>query len=570
MARKSRTLAPAILLEQKSTPTYKVGLYVRLSVLDSGKKDSDTVQNQENILRSFIADKPEFHLQSVYVDNGETGVHFKRDAFEELLEDVRTGKINCIIVKDLSRFGRNFIEVGDYLEKVFPCLGVRFIAVGDRYDSIDPSTASTLSMHLKNLVNTVYATDISAKICPVLRGKQERGEFIGAWASYGYLKSEKDKHRLVADDEVSHIVRDVFQWRLQGMSYQMIARKLNDLGIPSPSAYRYNLGLVRDKRLKDLPWRVSTIKTMTANEVYLGHMVQGRKQEALWKNQKQNSVPKDQWIIVQNTHEAIVDAAIFEKVQQVNEQAKADYHAKQLRFAGLENTENILKSLVYCGDCGKLLVRYKNVRENKTTDNRFHVWYSYICPYHANDPSKCSFISIPEKALLSAVFAVIETQMALALDIDKMIRSAKHRSSIASEHGRLQGEIRRTIDELARIEHHRNTLYDDYLEKLMTEQDYVFAQNRYKDKTIVLEKQLEQLKQADCRLSEDGVEANPWLTAMLCFRDEPVLTRGMAEALIDHVVVYDKSTIHVTLRYEDELKCLWEGLSPALGVAVND
>lgn len=570
MARKSRTLAPVILSEQAGVQTYDVGLYVRLSVLDSGKKDSDTVQNQENILRSFIANKAEFRLHSVHVDNGETGVHFKRDAFEDLLDDVRIGKINCIIVKDLSRFGRNFIEVGNYLEKVFPCLGVRFIAINDRYDSADASTASTLSMHLKNLVNTVYATDISAKICPVLRGKQERGEFIGAWAAYGYLKSEDDKHSLVVDDEVAHIVRDIFHWRLQGISYQMIARKLNDLGIPSPSAYRYNLGLVKDKRLKDLPWRVSTIKTMTANEVYLGNMVQGRKREALWKNQKQNRVPKEQWIVVKNTHEAIVDTLLFEGVQRVNEQAKADYNAKQLRFASIVNTENILKSLVYCGDCGKLLMRYKNVRENKTTEKKFHVWYSYICPYHANDPSRCSFMSIPEKDLLSAVFAVIEKQIALALDMDKMIRSARHRSSISSERGRLQGKIRQTMDEMDRTERHRNTLYDDYLEKLMTEQDYVFAQNRYKENLAILQKQLEHLKQAESKLDENGTEANPWLGAMLQFCDEPVLTRGMAETLIDRVIVYDKSTIHITLRYEDELQHLQEQLLPILEVAANE
>lgn len=570
MARKSRVLPTVIQLEQTGTQTYDVGLYVRLSVLDSGKKDSDTVQNQENILRSFIANKTEFRLKSVYVDNGETGVNFKRDAFEDLLEDVRTGKINCIIVKDLSRFGRNFIEAGDYLEKVFPYLGVRFIAINDRYDSIDPSTASTLSMHLRNLVNTVYATDISAKICPVLRGKQERGEFIGAWASYGYLKSEENKHNLVVDDEVAHIVRDIFQWRLHGISYQMIARKLNDLGVPSPSAYRYHLGLVKDKRLKDLPWRVSTIKTMTANEVYLGHMVQGRKKEALWKNQKQTKVPKDQWLVVENTHEAIVDTSLFEAVQRVNEQATADYKAKQLRFAEIENTENILKSLVYCGDCGKLLVRYKNVRENKHNEPKFHVWYNYICPYHATDPRKCSFISIPEKDLISPVFAVIETQMALALDIDKMMKNARRRSSVVSERGRVQTKIRQTIEELERIERHRNTLYDDYLEKLMTEQDYVFAQNRYKDKSATLQKQLEQLKQTDSKLNENPAEANPWLAAMLRFREEPTLTRGMAEALIDRVVVYDKSTIHVILRYEDELQRLQEGLSPVLEVVAND
>lgn len=570
MARKSRVLAPAVSLAQPEFQTYEVGLYVRLSVIDSGKKHSDTVQNQESILRSFIAGKQEFHLKSVYVDNGESGVHFQRDAFEDLLEAVRNREINCIIVKDLSRFGRNFIEAGEYLEKVFPYLGVRFIAINDRYDSNDPSTASTLSMHLKNLVNTVYATDISAKVCPVLRGKQERGEFIGAWAAYGYLKSKEDKHCLVVDDNVAHIVRNVFQWRLQGISYQRIARKLNDLGIPSPSAYRYGLGMAKDKRLKDLPWRIYTIKTMTSSEVYLGHMVQGKKRAALWQDKKQTHQPKENWIVVKNTHEAIIGEALFYEVQRINAQATADYYAKQTRFAALENTENILKSLVYCGDCGKLLVRYKNIRENREKEPKYHVWYNYICPYHANEPTKCSFISIPEKDLVAAVFAVIQTHMAVALDMAAMLKSARHHSTIASERGRLQTKMRQTMDEIERVELHRNTLYDDYLEKLMTEQDYVFAQNRYKEKTATLQNQLEQLRASEHRLAENATEENPYLAAMLRFQKEPVLTRGMAEALIERVVVHDKTRIDVTLRFEDELSRLRDRLPPVWEVPANE
>lgn len=172
---------------------WRTALYIRLSVLDSGKKDSDTVETQESLLRQFLEGKPCFSIFGIYVDNGETGVDFRRDEFERLMEDVRGGRVDCIIVKDLSRFGRNYIEAGEYLEKVFPFLGIRFIAVNDGYDSADPAQADGLTLHLKNLVNDVYARDISAKISPALRGKQMRGEFIGTWAAYGYMKSKEDK-----------------------------------------------------------------------------------------------------------------------------------------------------------------------------------------------------------------------------------------------------------------------------------------------------------------------------------------------------------------------------------------
>lgn len=568
MARTSRTTAPVIEINELFR-IYKVGLYVRLSVLDSGKKDSDTIENQEAILRAFIENKPQFALQEVYIDNGETGVNFERDEFERLIDDVKSDKIDCIIVKDFSRFGRNYIEAGEYLEKIFPFLGVRFIATNDNYDSIDPSTSDSLSMHLKNLVNDIYARDISRKICPVLRAKQERGEFIGAWAAYGYLKDENNKHNLVVDDEVAHIVRDVFHWRLSGLSYQLITRKLNECGILSPSRYRYEKGLIKDKRLANTVWRIQTVKAMLESEVYIGHMVQGRKREALWNREKQSQVPKEQWIVVRNTHEAIIDEATFRKVQQINEQVTKEYNAKLERFSEIENTENILKSLVYCGDCGTLLTRYKNVRENKHKEPKFHVWYNYICPVHATDLSRCSFLSISEKDLQSAVFGAIQTQIMIALDMDKLIRNARNHAPVATEKQKLQTKIRQTMDEINRISRLRETLYDDYRDKLMNERDYLYSQKRYKEKETILRTRLDELKLQESAIRETKTEENPWLRTVLSFRDEPILTRKMAEELIDKVIIHSKTAITVKLRFEDEYKKMQEGLSPVLEVVAN-
>ncbi len=560
MARVSRVRkkeAPAVLRER----IYKVALYVRLSVLDSGKKDSDTVETQEALLRRFIQGKPYFMLVSVYIDNGETGVSFKRGEFERLMEDVRAGKIDCIIVKDLSRFGRNYIETGEYLEKIFPFLGIRFIAVNDGYDSSSPSASDSLSLHLKNLVNDVYARDISAKICPVLREKQERGEFIGAWAAYGYVKSKQDKHRILVDRESASVVRDIFKWRLEGLSYQGICRRLTEQNIPSPSQYRYAKGWVQNEKWTDAPWRVQTIKGILCNEVYLGHMVQGRKRESLFHGQRQTPVPKEQWIIVENTHEPIIDRQTFEAVQRLNRQKTEEYRTKQDRFSEIENTENILKGLVYCGDCGTNLVRYKNVRENKHTTPKFHVWYNYICPVHAADLTRCSFLSVSERDLLEAVNSAIKVQVITAMDMNKMLKAFGGKSSAQEEKDRLESQIRRAEEILTRTVRYRERLYDDYADHLMNEQDYIYAQRRYKEQEAAYQQQFEELKLAYQGITEERDEDNPLLNSLLRFQNETELTREMAVELIDKITVYGRESFHISFRFQDEYEQLKSRLS---------
>ena len=568
MARKSKFRQAPIPQETKPR-VYKAGAYVRLSVLNGHREDSDSIENQESMLRAYIASDPSLSLYSVYSDNGETGVNFARDDFERLLDDIRMGNVDCVVVKDLSRFGRNYIEAGEYLEKIFPFMGVRFIAVNDGYDSLDPSTLDSLTINLKNLVNDVYARDISQKICPVLRGKQERGEFIGAWAAYGYLKDPEDKHRLIVDEDAAPVVRDIFRWRLSGMSYQNIARELNRQDIPSPSRYRFEKGLVKDKRFSNAIWKISVIKSMLSNEVYLGHMVQGRKQEALWKGQSQTQIPKEQWVIVKNTHEAIIDQDIFDSVQRLNEQVTKEYYEKQARFAEVVNTENILKGLVCCGDCKTGLVRYKNVRENKHKKPKFHVWYSYICPVHATDTGRCSFISIPETDLLETVFSVIQAQLMMALDMEKLIRSAANQNAVLSQKQKISRHINQTKEQLDRIARLRESLCDDYLDRLMDEKDYLYAQNRYKEQEAELTALLNELTAQERTVTETRTEENPWLRTLLTFREEPALTRKMVLELVDQVIVHGKTAVTVNLRFEDEYRCLQECLLFPMEVAVN-
>lgn len=569
MARKSKFRQSAVTLSP-NLRVYQVGAYVRLSVLDGHRENSDSIENQEALLRTYIANDPSLSLYCVYSDNGETGVNFERDDFERLLDDIRMGNVDCVIVKDLSRFGRNYIEAGEYLEKIFPFMGVRFIAVNDGYDSLDPSTYDSLAINLKNLVNDVYARDISQKICPVLRGKQERGEFIGAWAAYGYLKDPEDQHRLIVDEETAPIVRDIFDWRLSGMSYQNITRELNRQGIPSPSRYRFEKGMVKDQRFANTMWKVAVMKSMLSNEVYLGHMVQGRKREALWEGQKQTALPREQWIVVKNTHEPIIGQAVFDGVQKLGEQAARAYYDKQTRFAEVTNTENILKGLVYCGSCDTNLVRYKNVRENKHKEPKFHVWYNYICPVHTAEIDRCSFTSIPETELLEVVFSIIHSQLMTALDMEKLIKGAANKSAVLSKKQQIHQRMEQARTQLNRIARLKESLCDDYLDRLMDEKDYLYAQNRYKEQETELVALLGELSAQEQSMRETQTEENPWLRTFLTFHEEPFLTRKMALELVEKVIVHSKSAVTVKLRFEDEYRRLQEGLLFPVGVAVNE
>ena len=387
MARTKRKINPLVQEVETSAPAkkiYKTAAYVRLSVEDSGKPGADTIEGQKALLMSFIESKSDMELVALFCDNGRTGTDFDRPQFEKMMEEVRKGRVNCIVVKDLSRFGRNYKETGNYLERIFPFLGVRFIAVNDNFDTLTAErTQDGYIVPLKNLINEVYSKDISKKIDAALTIKQQRGEFIGAWAPYGYRKDPDDKHHLVINEETAPTVRQIFKWRSEGISVVRIGRRLNDAGILSPSAYLYETGEVKTEKYKGVPWHTQVLKNLLSHPVYIGHMVQGRKKQSFYEGKRQTYVDEADWIIVRNTHEPIIDDETFEKVQQIAKQKKTEYHERLGKFAHLEHTENILQGLVWCPNCKRPLVRYKNVSHGKK------LWYTYICPGHADDPARC-------------------------------------------------------------------------------------------------------------------------------------------------------------------------------------
>ncbi|WP_459129027.1 recombinase family protein [Guggenheimella bovis] len=553
MARTKRKINPILPEAEAPAPAqkkYRTAAYVRLSVEDSGKPGADTIEGQKNLLLHFIENNKSLSLYALFCDNGRTGTDFERPEFEKLMEAVKHGEVDCIVVKDLSRFGRNYKETGNYLERIFPFLGVRFIAVNDGFDTLTAERgADGYLVPLKNLINEVYSKDISKKSGSALATKQKNGDFIGAWAPYGYRKCADDPQKLEPDEATAPVVRQIFQWRVDGMSVTRIAKKLNDSGIPSPSAYLYNTGVCKTEKYNGAIWHIQAVKIILTRQVYIGHMVQGTKRQSFYENRRQYKKPQEEWVIVENTHEPIIDRDTFEKVQEIMRQRNEEYFEKLGRFSYLETTENILKGLIYCADCKRPLVRYKNVSHNKK------LWYTFICQTHSNDITSCPKKNIREDALISMLMQAIQTQIELAADMDELVRrvnsSPKHRKRTAD----LQGRLDNAKKALKRYNNLYDSLYQNYVDKLMTEQEYITLKSRYKAEAEEAERLIEALTRQQAEESEHTPE-NRFLTAFGSFKGEDTLTKEMAQALIERVYVDGNSNIEIIFRYRDEYRAL--------------
>jgi len=566
MARKSRkdliravNSGQALLEQQPQTVAetiYTAVGYARLSVLETrDRKDSEALQNQKALLQEYIQGQPDLKLLSIYEDNGETGTNFQRPGFEAMMGTVYAGKANCIVVKDLSRFGRNYIEAGNYLENVFPAMGVRFISVGDGYDSADATTSDCLVVALKNLMNQMYSKDISRKSGSVLREKIQRGEFIGGYASYGYIKDPKEKHRIIVDPEAAEVVREIFRKKLSGISNTGIVRWLNDSGIPSPCCYRHQKGILIDQRFaQPKPWNVQTVKKILQSRVYLGHMVQGRRRSEFYAGIPDRMLPQSEWTVVENTHEAIISQADFDAVQALCAEKNREYQARLGKYDHLGKSENILKGLVRCGDCGRPMVRYKRVTHGKS------VSYYYMCPNYAAqlEKSGCTYKFLRESVLLDMLSQLIAREIGQAVDT---VRLAK-RLSVGTE-GQIAAravELQRLNLELERVETRRKGAMQDFLAGELSWEDHERLKLYCAEEAKGLKERIRSLRSIQREQSETLSEDNPWLKTFGGLRLPDRLTKELACALVQHITIYTNDRIEVVFRYQDERERLFTAI----------
>ena len=309
-----------------SKKIYHAAIYVRLSkedgdVATAGKRESNSISNQKNLIKNFLKDKKDIVVVSERVDDGYSGSNFERPAFQMMLEDIKKGIVDCVVVKDLSRFGREYIDAGKYIERLFPALGVRFIAVNDHYDSLEgKSQADEIVIPFKNLINDAYCRDISIKIRSHLEVKRKNGEYIGAFTPYGYQKDSDNKNKLVIDVYAADIVKEIYRMKLSGMSQTAIANALNKQGVLSPMEYKHSLGIrIQDnfKTHEQAEWSAMSVKRILENEVYTGTLVQGKRTTPNHKVKKLMKKPETDWVRIEKNHEAIVSEREFALVQRL-------------------------------------------------------------------------------------------------------------------------------------------------------------------------------------------------------------------------------------------------------------
>ena len=492
MARTSRKNPMPVATKPAVIEVFKTAIYLRLSLEDNGKKDADSLDNQQTLLEGYVAERPFLELVDTYTDNGCTGTDFDRPAFKRMMEDVRSGKINCIVAKDLSRLGRNYVETGDYLERVFPFLGVRFIAVNDNYDSSNVNASDQLAASLKNLVNDEYAKDISRKISSAMKAKRQRGEFVGAHDPYGYLRDPNNSNKLIIDPEISPIVKEIFELRATGLGIERICRVLNEKDYPSPGRLRFERGIITHNNQKgsDLPWNRHVLKDLLLNVVYIGNLAQGRTGSCLHKGIPFHRKDESEWDVVNGTHEPIISMELWDRVQALNTKRSSETKASFGKNANLPKRPNPYGSVLRCADCGRVI---KYVRSYSKKGNRDY--YNYKCPQYIElGAQACSSKNIKADKLDLAVLETIRKHMDVFLEMQTLLHKLmpEEKARISSEDA-LQRKQQITA-ELERKRTQGMLLYSDFRDGLIGQEEYVYAKSKYQTDIEALEQELYEIQ----------------------------------------------------------------------------
>ena len=529
---------------------WRLGKYIRLSKEDllRGRDESNSVINQRRLLEQYHQTHlDEFYdgtEQDVYVDDGKTGTDTDREDFQRLLADVYSGRINCVIVKDLSRLSRNYTDAGNLIENLFVRLNVRFISLAEGVDSYrNPDSVSNIIVPITNVMNDQYCYQTSKKIRQVFDMKRRNGEFIGSYAPYGYVKDPNDKHALLVDPEAAEVVKSIFALFLSGMNKRGITYYLNDHGTLCPTAYKQQQGLKYNApNAQGNPmWSTITIDTILKNRVYVGDMVQGRQRVKSYKIHIQEKVPEEEWFIVENTHEAIIDRETFAKVQSLlKRDTRTAPKAKQLY---------LFSGFLKCADCGRAMSRIASKG----------IYVYYQCgTYKSLSKKACTMHSIKSDRLEAGVLFAIQQQVHLAITYSELVARINSAPLKKSKSKRLEDTIAAKEKELAKIMRYKQALYQDWKDGEITRNDYRHMSEDYEQQFEALTRIMQTLT-AEQEQLENGVDAeSSCLTAFLKYRNIDKLTREILGELIDHIKVYEGGNISVKFKYADEFRRIAE------------
>ncbi len=528
---------------------YQAALYIRLSKEDGDKEESNSVSNQRDLIYSFLEDKGDIQVCEEKVDDGYSGVGFDRPALNSMLEDVKQGKINCIIVKDLSRFGRNYIETGRYIQQIFPFMGVRFIAINDHYDSghMD-SQADNMLLPFKNLMNDSYSRDISIKVRSQIEVRQKRGDYTGSFPVYGYFRDQERKGKLVIDPVAAEVVRDIFDMRIKGCNNRRIADYLNEHGIPSPMEYKMLLHWRYTTSFKLKPqakWSSMAVERILKNEIYTGVMVQGKEKTLNYKVKKRIKVSKEDWIRVEHTHEAIIAKEDFAIVQK--------RMLRDTRTAPGGTKLHLFSGFLRCGGCGGNMVR-KKIRSAKGE------YCYYICSSNKNDTSVCSSHRIREDGLSRAVLEMLRTHLFLIITMDELKEMIGKLPLQEREAQRRCRQLEERRKELTRYQKLKISVYEDYKEALLTKREYLEMKEDYEGSCRQMEKAIETLEREVCSLVKESRLHSPWIERLKERGTISELDRGLLAMTVEEIIVMDSEHIQVHFQYRDEFQIVRQAM----------
>lgn len=533
--------------------TFKVAIYLRLSKEDGdllhsfgGKNESNSISNQRQLIYHFMKNHPELELYDEYKDDGVSGSTFDRADFQRMMDDIEAGKVNCVIVKDQSRFGRDYIEVGKYKEKIFPEMGVRFITINEGYDSFSASSSDEMAFTINSFVHDFYIRDISTKIRTNLATKMKNGDYISSFAVFGYAKDPDNRNKLVIDPYAAEVVRDIFALKIEGLSPNNIAQKLNASGIPSPSEYKklcgskFNTGF---QSAQKAPWSHVSVRRILKNEIYTGVTIQGKSTSPNYKTKKRHRTEENEWYRVEGTHEAVISVRDFRLVQELLCEDTHSFDA--------DGTTPAYGGRIYCGDCGAPAVR----KTHRLSDRRL-VYYS--CGAHKKDKYVCSKHTIREDVLDKVVFETVRQHIALLLDVDKALQKyealswEKHKIKKIEDSIAIQNEIIQKNSLL------RLGIYEDFKAGLLDRAEYDTLKAELTERIDDATASIEYLSTEKREIEEGITNQQSWIAQFRQYENITEITRKMVIHMVERINVYEDSVVEIVFRHQDQIKEIME------------
>ena len=526
--------------EVKYLRTY---IYVRLSEKDGGHGRRDSIYIQKQICEDYAKKHPEMLVVKVYADNGVTGTTFQRDAFEELMEDVANKKVDCIIVKDFARFGRDALDAVDLIDVIFPTLNIRFISVMDEYDSANPAFVENRTTNiLKHFMNDYYAREVSEKLVQAHRLSRERGEFWGSRPPYGYQRAEENSKKLVPEPEEAEIIRQIFYWYVfEEMSSYDIARELNGKKVlgPEDSYQKRKQGKEPEKRRL---WRSDGIRKILQNPVYIGAAVYGKTKQMLAQNIPLQMIPKEQWEVCENAWEAVVERAIYEKAQEIAKERWKDtldnWAANPKEKQGADGP---FKGRIFCGHCGRRLGR------SRSGGNEKHKYMVYKCPsFSLTDHTEC-FRTVNEIYINQAVKAALRYQIQLAVE-SKKTYGAEFYQKLEQE---VAEKIKNARQKYEKYGRKLETLFEHYATGLLDCKEYQEIKSIYQEEQQAARQNMKQIQLRGQHLLDQVKARMDWTEELLKYQRFQKIEKGIADRFIEKITVYSKDYVEIVFWFGD-------------------